>query len=130
MRRVLPLVTCDVMIRSKKGWLLGRRKNSPAQGEWYSIGGRLIKGEPLVVCARRKTHEETGLEVKNLQFVGVLEEVFEYENLHYVTILYVADALCDPVLPQTSDFSELAWFPQSIPSFHPFLLKRFEMVKA
>ena len=131
MKALFPIFCVDTMIYSgERGWLLGKRKNPPAKGEWFSIGGRLFKGESLAACAIRKVWEEAGLRIRDLQFVGILEDRFESEDLHFIGALYQAAAIGEPAaLPLTSDFSELKWFPQPLPYFHAFLLKRFNMVK-
>lgn len=80
-RRVLsalPVPTVDVLVFSAdlSKTLLFLRTMPPVQNQWYSIGGRLLKNEPLRVAAVRKLREETKLRVAPSELVlgGVVEE--------------------------------------------------------
>ena len=54
----VPIVCVDVIVRNKKGeYLLVQRNNEPLKGEWWVVGGRLLRGETLADGARRKCLE-------------------------------------------------------------------------
>jgi len=58
----LPLVSVDWVLTNPAGELLvGQRLNAPARGAWFTPGGRIRKGEPLVAALRRVAVEELGL---------------------------------------------------------------------
>lgn len=58
----LPLVSVDWVLTNPAGELLvGQRLNAPARGTWFTPGGRIRKGEPLVAALRRVAAEELGL---------------------------------------------------------------------
>ena len=42
-----PLISIDILIKKDNKVLLGRRVNKPAQGMFFSIGGRINKNETI-----------------------------------------------------------------------------------
>lgn len=62
---VLPLVSIDLMVTRPchlgRELLLGLRKNSPAQGWWFTPGGRIRKNEPFKTALQRIANDEIGL---------------------------------------------------------------------
>ena len=42
-----PLISIDILIKKGNKILLGRRVNKPAQGYFFSIGGRINKNETI-----------------------------------------------------------------------------------
>ncbi|XXH06014.1 hypothetical protein Hte_012459 [Hypoxylon texense] len=82
-----PRVGTTAIIRDANGnFLLSKRKGKHGAGTWQFPGGHLEMGESLLDCAERETLEETGLKVKGLKVVAVTNDVFDPENLHYITI--------------------------------------------
>jgi len=58
----LPIVCVDVVIKTPdNGFLMVKRKEEPAKGEWWLVGGRVFKNESLESAARRKIKEEIGV---------------------------------------------------------------------
>ena len=92
---VLPILCVDVVIKnSQDEYLLIKRDNEPRKGEWWVIGGRLLKGETLEQAVVRKVWEETGLNVEAVQPIGYYEAVSQ-ENpfgqasrLHAVSVVF------------------------------------------
>jgi 8-oxo-dGTP diphosphatase/2-hydroxy-dATP diphosphatase len=58
--------------------LLGMKKRGFGAGRWNGFGGKVIEGETIEQAAVRETKEEAGIEVKNIQEVGILN--FEFEG--------------------------------------------------
>ena len=102
--------------------LLMRRRGSHGAGTWCPPGGHLDFGESLAACAAREAAEETGLEVTNLRFVGVTEDLFPESRKHYVTLWMAADAATgDPVVAAPGEMDRVGWFdPAALP--HPLFL--------
>ena len=86
-----PRVGIGVCVIKDGKVLLGKRKSSHGEGDWNFPGGHLEFGESWEECARRETLEEAGIEIKNIRFGAVTNDIFEKENKHYITIFIVAD---------------------------------------
>ena len=99
--------------------LLGRRGKSSthAQGVWGLPGGKLDFGESLPACAVRETREEAGIEVKNIEFLALTNDLFKNENKHFVTIFMIADHQAgDPQVLEKNKMEQWAWFlPDQLP---------------
>ena len=77
-------------------------------------GGHLEKGEGIFDCARRETLEETGLEVKDLKFVTITNDIFEAENKHYITIFVSCRRVDEQQKPVVGFSLSRFWRPQRI----------------
>jgi ADP-ribose pyrophosphatase YjhB (NUDIX family) len=53
-----------------KGILLVRRKQEPAKGSLWPVGGRMLKGISPEDSLRRKVKEECGLELEKIEEIG------------------------------------------------------------
>lgn len=99
-----------ILVRDGKV-LLGKRKGAHGAGEWSFPGGHLEYGESWEECAIRETLEETGLVVKNMQFVGVTNNLFPKDHKHYIT-LFMAGACVkgEPELREPDQCEVWEWF--------------------
>lgn len=86
-----PKVGLGVLIIKDDKVLLGRRKSKHGVGTWSPPGGHLEFGESFEECARRETSEECGLEINNIKFLDVTNDIHLFENKHYVTVVMKAD---------------------------------------
>ena len=91
---VLPILCIDLVIQNEDGeYLLIKRKNEPLKGEWWVIGGRVVKGETLEECARRKISEELSINIGSLECIGYYEDQFDKcpfeikSNLHTLAVV-------------------------------------------
>lgn len=57
---------------------------------WAAPGGHLEHGESWEECARREAREEVGVEVTNVRFMAVTNDMFSPDS-HYVGIWMEAD---------------------------------------
>ena len=71
-----PKVGVGVIIVKEGKILLGERKNAHGEGTWCPPSGHLELGESYEECAKRETFEETGLQIKNLQFITATNDIF------------------------------------------------------
>jgi ADP-ribose pyrophosphatase YjhB (NUDIX family) len=92
--------------------LLIRRGKAPQEGLWSVPGGALELGESLHQGVRREVKEETGLEVRVVEFAEVFERIMTDASgaveYHYVLL----DYLCELVggdLSAGDDAAEAAW---------------------
>jgi colanic acid biosynthesis protein WcaH len=94
---ILPILCVDVIIQNTSGeYLLIKRANEPKKGQWWPIGGRVLKGETLEHAVIRKIMEETAIHVKSVRPIGYFETVadtnpfglpFQY---HAVSVIFAA----------------------------------------
>lgn len=86
-----PKVGIGVAVIKDGKVLLGKRKNAHGEGDWCYPGGHLEYGESFEDCAVREVREEAGIEIQNVRFGIVTNDIFSDENKHYITICLVAD---------------------------------------
>ncbi len=58
--------------------LLGMKKRRFGAGRWNGFGGKVFSTETIEDAAKREMREEAGIEVKNLDKVGIVE--FEFKD--------------------------------------------------
>jgi len=110
-----PLISIDILLTKDNKVLLGRRINKPAQGYFFSTGGRINKNESIDNAMARVALNELNIELKSIpKFIGVFEHFYDdsiYENFstHYVNIAYEYEVEEIPDLP-TEQHSEYKWF--------------------
>ena len=92
--------------------LLIRRGSPPLEGEWSIPGGMLELGETFEEGVRRELAEETGLQVRVLDFIEVFERIFPGEDgrtrYHFVILDYLC-AVQSGEPRADSDVTDVAW---------------------
>lgn len=92
--------TCVLLINNENKILLGKRKNTYKSGSYGLPGGRIELNEPMSEAVRREVLEETGLEIPDLEYVGVVREnQGDFDFIHFVFTKNIGDAevkLCEP----------------------------------
>jgi ADP-ribose pyrophosphatase YjhB (NUDIX family) len=97
--------------------LLGRRRAEPFVGRWDILGGFLEEGEHPLDGMRRELHEETGLEVEPVEFLGAWMDHYggDPDAQATLNLYWTARAVAGEPVP-ADDVSELAWFePDGLP---------------
>jgi ADP-ribose pyrophosphatase YjhB (NUDIX family) len=93
--------------------LLGRRGIEPALGFWDLPGGFLDEGERPLDGLRREFLEETGLEIRPLEWIGAYVDPYLDRTVLGLTWLVTAEG--EP--RAADDVDELAWFrPEELPA--------------
>jgi len=111
MKNNRPKVGVGVAIIREGKVLLGKRKNAHGEGTWSFPGGHLEYSESWEACAQRETMEETGLEIKNIRFGTVTNDIFVPEKQHYITIIMLSDYVSGEATLMEPDKCELwEWF--------------------
>ncbi|MBS3123103.1 NUDIX domain-containing protein [Candidatus Woesearchaeota archaeon] len=106
-----PKVGVGVIVIKDRKVLLGKRKNTHGEGHWSYPGGHLEFGESWEECCRREVMEETGIEIKNLRFGTLTNDVFEGEDKHYITICMISDFASGEVkIMEPEKCEEWNWF--------------------
>ncbi len=90
-----------VVVTRDNGVLFGRRLAPGVDGEWQLPGGWIEPGETPREAARREVLEETGLELRELEFVAVTSNVFSPRS-HSITLYFEAECV-DPQALITSE---------------------------
>jgi len=110
-----PLISVDILPKKDGKVLLGKRINKPAQGYFFSVGGRINKNETINQAIARISKDELNVEIKSkLNFIGVFEHFYKdsiYKNTttHYVNLAYEYEVENVPKLPE-EQHSEYQWF--------------------
>jgi colanic acid biosynthesis protein WcaH len=110
-----PLISIDILLKKDNKFLLGRRVNKPAQGYFFSTGGKINKNESIDNAMSRIAKNELNIELNTtLKFIGVFEHFYDdsiYDNIstHYVNLAYEyqVEEIID--LPN-EQHSEYKWF--------------------
>ena len=90
--------------------LLMKRKGSHGAGTWSPPGGHLDFGETLEACAAREAKEEVGVDVFDIRFRCVTNDVFEDEGKHYITVWMEGKPLGEPGIVAEKEVAEIGWF--------------------
>jgi 8-oxo-dGTP diphosphatase len=100
--------TLIFLTRAERILMLHRRR-PPNQGLWNGIGGRIEPGESALAGALREVHEETGFQLDDLHFAGILTWD-GFETPPGGLYIYTAEALEGDVVENGE--GELAWKPR------------------
>ena len=84
--KLMPIVSVEAAIQIDGAFLLLKRNNQPAKGEWWFPGGRIKKGETLQQALIREVKEETDLTITQHKLINVYSRVFPQR--HDITIAY------------------------------------------
>ena len=110
-----PLISIDILLKKGGKVLLGKRVNKPAQGYFFSTGGRINKNETINNAMTRIALNEFNIDLKSVpKFIGVFEHFYDdsiYENVstHYVNLAYEYEVEEIPNFP-IEQHSEYKWF--------------------
>ena len=110
-----PLVSVDLIVKYNGKVLLGKRVNKPAQGYWFTLGGRVLKNESIESAIQRIGKLELGITLdSNPKFIGVFEHlyddsIFDAVSTHYVNLAYEIEVSSLEDLP-TDQHNDYRWF--------------------
>jgi 8-oxo-dGTP diphosphatase len=107
-----PIVGVGVMIRDGDKYLLIKRAANPDKGLWSVPGGLVEVGERIQDAAVREALEETCLDVKLVERLGVVDKI-EYDEsgkvlYHFIIIQYLAEIIGGEMCPM-DDALEAQW---------------------
>ena len=107
-----PWVAVDCVVWYGNGIVLVKRKNPPFKGYWALPGGAVEIGEYLIDAVKREVHEETGINIKPLKPLGIIEVLVldnkGYYKFHYVINVWECKPLSLDVKP-SSDVLDAKW---------------------
>lgn len=85
-----PALTVDTIILEDDKIILIKRLNNPYKDHWAIPGGFVEYGEKVEDAAVREAKEETGLDIKLTQLVGVYSDPDRDPRGHTVTIAFLS----------------------------------------
>jgi len=99
-----PLLTVDAIILYEPNEIvLIKRKNPPFKGQYALPGGFVDIGETVETACIREAKEETNINVKITQMVGVFSNPERDPRGHTVTIAYLCEPKTKKEKPQAKD---------------------------
>ncbi len=84
-----------------------KKENDMHEGKWNGLGGKLEPGESPEECAIREVKEESGLDIRNPQFKGILTFPAFSKNEDWYVFLFVISEFSGTLID--SDEGILAW---------------------
>lgn len=104
-----PRVGIGVFVLKDGKFIMAQRYGSHGEGTWSIPGGHLELGETIEECAAREVMEETGMKIKNVDFLALTEDMFEGDK-HYVTIWVKSQWKSgEPKLMEPDKYRNFAW---------------------
>ena len=105
-----PRVGTAIIITRDDKVLLMKRKGRRGKGTWSTPGGHLDFGETPEGCAAREAKEEVGLDVFDVRFRTITNDLFEPEGKHYITIWMDAKSTGEPYVASDREAEEIGWY--------------------
>jgi len=107
--------------------LLGLRQGKVGNNTWGLPGGKLDKNESFENCIIREAKEETDLDINELTFIGVSNDIMEDIDQHYITIFFSTNNYEGEVkVVEIDKCLEWKWFnPKELPTNLFLPLKNF-----
>lgn len=89
----IPILCVDLLIINNGKFLLLKRENEPAKGEYWFPGGRLLKFETIRDASLRKAREEVNLECDFKNIISVEETIFK-KNSNMSCDIHTINIVC------------------------------------
>ncbi len=129
-----PLVSIDLCLVCNGQILLGKRRNEPLKGIWFTPGGRIHKNETWQDALLRIAEVELGLSgisVEKFELMGVWDHFYTNSavdqgiSTHYVNLPHYAEFKSKPQIALDDQHGEFKWFDLSVVSndekSHPYM---------
>lgn len=99
-------VAAMCILQHQQKFLLLKRSKPPFVGHYVPVGGKLEPHENPLAAVKRETFEETGLQIEDFKFCGMLTES---SPINYNWICYIYLAQIDDIEPPFCDEGILEW---------------------
>jgi colanic acid biosynthesis protein WcaH len=130
----MPVSTVDVVLlnKTRDKTLLFKRNNEPVKNVYFTIGGRLLKGESFLHGAVRQAKRELGLKIdpKKIIFAGVTQDfhknsVFREVSYHAVAVFFAYILENENInIKFDTQHSDYRWFLVNEKKLHPHIKER------
>ena len=97
-----------VVVTHRHKILFGKRKSRENEFEWQLPGGWIDRGESPEQAARREVCEETGLQLQEVRFVGITNNIFTAHK-HSLSLYFEAECADIRSLIVREDSKCIAW---------------------
>src|SRR5690348_15700746 len=93
--------------------------------KWDVPGGRIIPGEPLIKALKREVKEETGLSIKKIDKVLLVQDILRVKSKHTVRVTFLAETSSGQVKLDPQEHQSFQWLtlPEIIKLKHDIYLK-------
>jgi len=107
-----------------------KRKQSPAKGKLWLIGGRILRGIPTEESLKLKVKEECNLDIQDIKFLGVSRVFLEEDSLGHgkgydaLSLVFYAKGLGNLKLNELHDNPEIITkekYKSFRETIHPYL---------
>jgi 8-oxo-dGTP diphosphatase len=106
LKRVASMCILQYQDTTQNKFLLLNRNKAPFINHYVPVGGKLEPHENPMAAVRRETFEETGLQIDNFKFCGMLTES---SPIKYNWICYIYLAQIEDIEPPFCDEGTLEW---------------------
>ncbi len=105
-----PGVGVGVIVMRDGRFLVLRRKGSHGTGTWSVPGGWMEFGESFESAAVREVQEETGMKIRNVQYVGLTNNIFHDEDMHSITLWMASNWDSEePTIMEPEKATDMQW---------------------
>ena len=120
-----PLVSIDLCLVCNGQILLGKRRNDPLKGRWFTPGGRIHKNETWQDALLRIAEAELGLSgiaVEDFALMGMWDHFYSNSALdqntstHYVNLPHYEEFQSKPQITLDDQHDEFKWFDLAVVS--------------
>lgn len=106
-----PRVGIGVFVFRDGTFLMGKRLGAHGEGSWSIPGGHFEFGETFEDTAVREVLEETGVQIQNVRFAAITNDMFKADDRHYVTIWMMSEYVSgEAEIREPDKFVDQAWF--------------------
>lgn len=105
-----PKVGVAVIVMKDNKVLSGRRLEEHGNGTWCFPGGHLEFNETFEEAARREAKEEFGVNITNVRFAAVTNDIFRETGKHYITVYMKADYDSGDAKTDDEEVTDFGWF--------------------
>lgn len=125
----VPRSTIDLIIKTPEGILLGKREIEPCLGQWHYPGGTILLGEKINETIKRVAFEETGLKLKVVKMLGVMEFLPTGNWGHIVSHVYLTEPISG-ILRGSFQANDMQYFkkpPANTVKEHVLFWKKYKL---